>query len=169
MELMHSHIGLCVTDLDAALKFYRDGLGFRVVGESRVDSGEHLFELSEPHFTAIYVAHGNLVLELFQFEAPNDVPAGGVRPLNLPGLTHLCFEVDDIDDVRQRILKYDGTARDSTRYYASLAHLGFPAGCVDGFHVLMCTDPDGNRIELVKSAGSPIGELGERPCWQAAG
>lgn len=167
MEFRYSHIGLCVSDLEAALRFYCDGLGFERRNEMDIKGNDHLFELPDPRFKAVYVSHGSLVLELLRFNSPNETTATGVRPLNRPGFTHLALEVDDIDDVRERIIRFGGTARDSTRTYVRVDSIDFGEERADGFSMLMCTDPDGNRMELVKSPGSPTQGLGARLCWEA--
>ena len=166
MKLRHSHLGLCVTDIEAALRFYRNGLGFELVNQIAVDGHEELFELRDVKFVAFYLVNGPHTLELFQFESPNQKPHPGVRSLNQPGFTHLSFEVDDIDEVRRRIIEYGGTARDSTRTAMRFGSATFDEDCVDELTALMCTDPDGNRIELVKTVGAPRGRLGDKLCWE---
>ena len=36
MTVSFSHLGICVSDLERSLRFYRDGLGFELVASHRV-------------------------------------------------------------------------------------------------------------------------------------
>jgi catechol 2,3-dioxygenase-like lactoylglutathione lyase family enzyme len=57
------HVAVTVRDLDAALAFYRDTLGYRVIGQ--------IFQEQDPRgFLLTYLQAGDAVLELFTFTAP---------------------------------------------------------------------------------------------------
>lgn len=136
-ELHIHHTGLVVTDLEEALSFYRDTLGFDVIEE---------FTLSEDGIgTAIGVdgvvgdfAHldtDGSRLELIEYE-----PAGeDVSPdaINQIGATHLGFEVEDIDT-----------------FYAELPDdaepVTGPQGVDIGVEILFFRDPDGNFVEVLE-------------------
>jgi lactoylglutathione lyase len=59
-------------------------------------------------------------------------------PADLPGRPHLCFVVDDLEQVAARIVKFGGSRLDAT-----LSDLGYGK-------LIFCADPDGTRIELVQ-------------------
>jgi catechol 2,3-dioxygenase-like lactoylglutathione lyase family enzyme len=83
------------------------------------------------------------VIELLQFLEP---PATGPREKRSTlqyGLVHISFYVDDIDAWAARIAEAGGRVYDETR-----AHFA-----ANDTTMLYCTDPDGVRVELMKSPG----------------
>ena len=85
-----AHIGIAVRDLDAILPFYRDILGLE--GVPLVDSdGARIVGL----------AAGDSLVELLESPDPAS-PIGKFIASRGPGIHHLCFAVDDLDDVLQR-------------------------------------------------------------------
>ena len=72
------HIGLAVNDLDAAVKWYQEVLGFVLIGAFETPDG----------VPARFLKSGELVYEVFR-------PHGGVAA---PGkIDHFCFESQDIE------------------------------------------------------------------------
>jgi glyoxylase I family protein len=135
--LQTHHTGLVVTDLENALSFYRDTLGFDVIEE---------FTLTEKGIgTAIDVAGvvgefvhldtGESRLELIEYDPVGD----DARPeaINQIGATHLGFEVEDID-----------------AFYADLPDdvepVSGPQEIDIGIEILFFRDPDGNFIEVLE-------------------
>lgn len=125
------HIGLNVTDLDRSLGFYRDVLGFGVIGEGKEEDRRYAF-LGDG---------GRPVLTLWQ-------QAQGSYDTDRAGLHHLALEVDTLDQVRT----YETALRD---YGVEFAHDGVVAhheGAASGgifFH-----DPDGTRLEIYAPSGA---------------
>jgi len=119
------HVAYSVTDLDAALVFYRDGLGFPEYFRLNRDDGSLML---------IYLdAGGGTYIELFpNAEKRADEPAG-----NEAGYRHLCLEVDDMDATLAE-LAARGITPDAD-----------PRTGKDGNVQAWITDPDGNRIELM--------------------
>lgn len=119
------HVGLNVTDLERSVDFYRRALGFEQLGAST--DGEHRYA---------FLGHdGTLRLTLWQ-------QSNGAFSTHTPGLHHLSFQVDSIDEVRtvEAVLKELG---------ASFAHDGVVAhreGAASGG--IFFTDPDGIRLEV---------------------
>ncbi len=85
-----SHIGIAVRSVDESIDFYRDILGMpevplddsdgaRIVG---LQAGESLVELLEPD--------------------AGDNPIGRFIDKRGPGVHHICFTVDDLDEVMER-------------------------------------------------------------------
>jgi len=129
--LATGHVGLNVTDLDRSVDFYRRALGFEQLGASA--DGEHRF--------AFLGADGKLQLTLWQ-------QSDGRFSAATPGLHHLSFQVDTIEQVRavEAVLKelavtfaYDGV----------VAH---GEGAVSGG--IFFTDPDGIRLEVYAPVGA---------------
>lgn len=133
------HFGLYVTDLDRSTRFYVEGLGFVMQEGGRTDAPGPLLEMPGAMVRTQFIRHADgLRMELWTVE--NDAAAGHAnpRPANLPGRPHLCFVVDDLDEVAARIAEYGGLRLDQSRSDLGYAELMF------------CADPDGTRIELVR-------------------
>ncbi|MFJ5829892.1 VOC family protein [Streptomyces sp. NPDC093089] len=130
-KLATHHVGLNVTDIDRSLAFYRDVLGFDVLGEGK--EGDSRF--------AFLGQDGSLVLTLWQQAEGDYAPARA-------GLHHLAFEAESLDHVRAAEAAL--TARGAT-----FAHDGLVAhreGAASGgifFH-----DPDGTRLEISVPQGA---------------
>jgi lactoylglutathione lyase len=135
-----SHFGICVSDLDRSLRFYRDGLGFEQADSHSV-SAEFgpLMEVDEPQLESRFIRRDGVSIELLWFAQPGYTGDGSRRPMNQLGLTHLCFRVDDVEATAARLVELGGAIVDGTRTTFSPT-LDF----------VYCTDPDGVRIELMK-------------------
>ncbi|MCV7250833.1 VOC family protein [Mycobacterium hackensackense] len=125
------HIGLNVTDLERSVSFYRRALGFDQLGAST--EGEHRY--------AFLGSDGVLRLTLWQ-------QSDGTFSAHTPGLHHLSFQVDTIDEVRavEAVLKELG---------APFAHDGVVAhreGAASGG--IFFSDPDGIRLEVYAPSGA---------------
>ena len=142
-----SHHGLCVSDLERALPFYRDGLGFAEVSRLRfADAGtEKLLGIPGVVLEAVYLRRDGTTLELLHFPQPGTQLAAGPRPLNQVGLTHLSFLVSDLDGVLAKLRALGATVLEATR----LDSQG------KGSNAIFVTDPDGTRIELVEGDFDP--------------
>ncbi len=146
MALSFSHMGICVSDLERSLRFYRDALGFEPVASYRV--GEEfgdLMELEGVRLESQMVARDGVTIELLAFENPRPVGDGRRRLMNQLGLTHLSLRVDDIDAVAGQIERLGGEVLPTTR-----TRMGDRSSPLD---FVYCTDPDGVRIELMDLPG----------------
>ena len=119
------HTRYRVADLDKTVAFYRDVLGLRETRRSRSGRGSELvfFQASE----------GGEEIEICKFDESGPVVVG-------PDLTHLAFEVDDIE-----------------AFAAHSAALGYPLS--DGPHqsssgsvIAFIDAPEGYEIELIQPA-----------------
>jgi catechol 2,3-dioxygenase-like lactoylglutathione lyase family enzyme len=142
-----SHHGLCVSDLERAVPFYRDGLGFAEVSRLRfTDAGtQKLLGIPGVVLEAVYLRRDGTTLELLHFPQPGTQLAAGPRPLNQVGLTHLSFLVSDLDGVLAKLRALGATVLEATR----LDSKG------KGSNAIFVTDPDGTRIELVEGEFDP--------------
>ncbi len=141
-----SHVGICVSDLDRSLRFYRDLLGFAPEHDLEV-AGEPtgtLLRLSDVRLKAVYLTRDGVRLELLHFASP-PAPSRRARVMNEPGLTHLSFRVADLHAVVRGLREAGERVLEETL-------LDFPA-----FHSAACfvVDPDGQLIELVQAPGDP--------------
>lgn len=139
-----SHCGVCVTDIERSTRFYCEALGFRRGALVHIEN-EHQALLGISGDMTMhnqFVTLGVMMLELIQFDEPSLVPGPALRAINQLGLTHLSIRVSDIDRVAKKLEAHGGAILHSSRIRLELP--GLPAG-----DLIMCTDPDGTRIELM--------------------
>ncbi len=137
-HLAFNHLGHCVSDLTRSRRFYEELLGFTFLYEIRPpdEPSSRLLRLPPPvGLHATYLRLGGLVLELLQFQRP-DNPPGQLRAMNEPGLTHLSLAVDDIATLLARVADFGGEVLEDT-------NLG---------QAVMIRDPDGQLIEILPMA-----------------
>jgi catechol 2,3-dioxygenase-like lactoylglutathione lyase family enzyme len=125
------HIGLNVSNLARSKRFYQDVFGFDLAGES--NDGDRAF--------AFLTQNNLVVLTLWQ-------QSKGIFAADRPGLHHLSFQVNSIDQVKEAeqqlrklgvVIHYDGVT----------AHAeGAQSGGV------YFDDPDGIRLEIFAATGA---------------
>jgi methylmalonyl-CoA epimerase len=86
MKAILDHVGIAVTDLAAALAFYRDALGLEIEAPEEVAS-----QRVRAHFLPV----GDAKLELLEPTAP-DSPIAKYTDKRGPGLHHITLRVEDI-------------------------------------------------------------------------
>ncbi len=135
------HVAFRVTNLDRALHFYCDTLGFREA--FRLDrEGE-----PKPWIVYVQVAPGHFI-ELF----PGSEKVSP-QPGRDAGYNHFCLLVDDIHATVRQLGE------------RGLQIVGGPTKGLDNNFQYWVTDPDGNRIELMQiNAESPHAAADAR--WQ---
>jgi methylmalonyl-CoA/ethylmalonyl-CoA epimerase len=84
-----AHIGVAVTDLDAALAFYRDVLGVEPHPAETADGA-----------TIVSLPFGESNVELLTPQGP-DTPIGRFVARRGPGIHHICYRVPDLDAALQ--------------------------------------------------------------------
>ncbi|MGV9969743.1 VOC family protein [Nocardia beijingensis] len=130
-RLSTGHIGLNVSDLDRSVDFYRRAFGFDQIAASADE---------RPRW-AFLGRDGKLVVTLWE-------QSGGAFSTETPGLHHLSFQVDSIDEVRavERVLR---------ELSVTFAHDGVVAhGEGVGSGGIFFTDPDGIRLEVYAPSGA---------------
>ncbi|MBT2449201.1 VOC family protein [Streptomyces sp. ISL-43] len=130
-KLRTGHIGLNVTDLARSLAFYRDALGFEVLGGGGEDGGGHAFLGQD----------GELVLTLWQQAEDGYAPGAA-------GLHHLALSADGIEEVRAYEERLRGLGVDF-KYEGVVSHGEGAASGGIFFH-----DPDGTRLEISAPTGA---------------
>ena len=140
-----THVGICVSDCERSLHFYRDLLGFAYRSELRVSGppADTLLQIPNTELRAIYLERDGMRIELLHYASPGHHGDGAPRPMNALGLTHLSFRVDDLATTRRRLETAGVRFLDAT-------HIDIPAA---GAAAIMLTDPDGTLIELVQAPG----------------
>ena len=157
MDVSLRHTGIVVQDLDAAIEFYGDLLGF--VETARTDeAGRYLdamLAVEDARVTTVKLnAPGGGGLELLKVHAPktNGAAASSLTATR-PGITHIALTVSDLD------VLYDNLLR------AGIAFNAPPQRSPDGkVKVTYCQDPEGNFVELVEViSGSSSQSVGFAP------
>lgn len=142
-----SHRGICVSDIEASERFYREALGFEPYQDFGVIEGPDMaktMEIPGVRLRAKMLKRPDgPVIELLQFLEPAATGPREKRSTLQYGLVHISFYVDDIDVWAARITAAGGTVYEQTRAYFE----------GNDTTLLYCTDPDGIRVELMKSPG----------------
>ncbi|WP_433672327.1 VOC family protein [Nocardia sp. CA-136227] len=129
--LATGHIGLNVTDLDRSVSFYRRALGFEQLGAG--GEGAQRF--------AFLGRDGQLQVTLWQ-------QSDGEFSAKTPGLHHLSFEVDTIDQVRA----VETALKDLDVAFAHDGVVAHGEGAASGG--IFFIDPDGIRLEVYAPSGA---------------
>jgi len=135
-DLTAHHVGTTVSDLEQAVEFYRDVLGFDVLSEFESSGESFATGVGVPNATGKFAhldAQGVRV-ELIEYD-----PAGEpctAESVNQRGAKHLGFEVDDVD-----------------AFYADLPDdvesISEPQTTPTGARILFIRDPEDNLIEII--------------------
>jgi methylmalonyl-CoA/ethylmalonyl-CoA epimerase len=88
-----NHIGIAVTSLDEALPFYRDNLGMSFQG---------IEEVAEQKVKVAMLQIGEAKIELLEPTGPES-PVARFIEKNGPGIHHLAYEVDDMEQAIARL------------------------------------------------------------------
>jgi catechol 2,3-dioxygenase-like lactoylglutathione lyase family enzyme len=141
------HGGISVSDMDASLRFYRDGLGLEVTLDAIRDA-PYLHEALAVPFSALrYVllgipgAQAGAIVELLEYRDAERMPAAA-RPQD-PGNGHLCLQVRDAAALHARL-------RDLGYRSRSPETVPITAGGNAGGRIVYIADPDGYWVELLE-------------------
>jgi catechol 2,3-dioxygenase-like lactoylglutathione lyase family enzyme len=138
------HVGIVVEDLVAATAFFVE-LGLELRGEGQVEGGwvDRVVGLEgvRANIAMMETPDGHGRIELAKFHAPSG--RGGERhaPANTPGIRHITFAVDDIDDVLVRLQARGGELVGEVERYEDIYRLCYIRG------------PEGIIVELAERSG----------------
>lgn len=128
------HTGLVVADLDKALHFWCDLLGFKVAKQME-EAGPHIdamMGLKDVRVTTAKLSapDGNLV-ELLHFHSHPDLPEWTGTP-HSTGFTHMALTVDDLEAVCKRLagagVTFNAPPQHSPDGYAKVTYARGPEG-----------------------------------------
>jgi catechol 2,3-dioxygenase-like lactoylglutathione lyase family enzyme len=139
-------VALSVPDMDRALQFYCDLLGFKKLVETGWAAGteeaDTILAVAGTSARACHVGTENLLIELFQFGHCDPAPQNPRRPVIDHGITHICLAVTDLDDEYVR------------RSAAGMEFNSPPTGVgIPGVRTIYGRDPFGNVVELEEVIG----------------
>jgi lactoylglutathione lyase len=143
MRIEPHHVGICVSDLEASLRFWRDGLGFEATSTPTVGSewSDALEIGGEIEFSATFLRKDGFEFELLYYNFPEPTGAPSATRLQL-GFTHFAATVDDLDPVIDHLVAHGGTVVEGTR-----TRIGEGAWATE---LVFIADPNGVRVELMK-------------------
>lgn len=142
-----SHIGICVSDLERSVRFYRDLLGFARVSELEIggEPTSTLLQIDDVELHAVYLERDGTRIELLHYKSPGATGPDSPRPMNQLGLTHLSLRVDRLADLLRDLQNAGVRILEKSKIEIP----AFEAAAV------FITDPDGTLIELVQAPGDP--------------
>jgi len=139
------HTNIVARDARRLTAFYQSVLHCRSIGETRDLRGpwlDRLTGLEDARITGEHLllpgyGEDHPTLEIFQY-APEreDVPA----VINRPGLGHIAFEVDDVEQTLEAVVGAGGAP------YGEVVRAAYPGGVTATF--VYALDPEGNVLEL---------------------
>lgn len=136
------HAGVTVSDMDASLRFYRDGLGLEEQFDRLLDA-DYLRTVLDLDFTAIRAVYlsipGGGIVELLEYQGIERMPARS-RPSDY-GAGHLCLYVEGIAELTARLIAHGGRPRSSDP-------VAITSGPNQGATSIYMCDPDGYAVEL---------------------
>jgi catechol 2,3-dioxygenase-like lactoylglutathione lyase family enzyme len=138
------HVSIVVADLAAAIEFF-EALGLELDGEGSVEGSEvdRIIGLEGARSDLAFVrtpdGHGRI--ELVKFNSPPLRGGNPEAPVNTPGLSHLCFAVDDLDATLARLQAKGGELVGEVVSYGNSYKLCYVRG------------PEGVIVELAEKLG----------------
>jgi len=142
------HVSISTNDFDRLVYFYRDLIGLPFATsfdwEAGNDAADRVVGLADSAVRTALLRAGNTFVEIFQYLNPPGKD-GDPRPRACDaGLTHICFDVVDIDEEHARL---------------SAAGVEFHTAPVEIGGIVKATygrDPDGNIFELQEVIGANL-------------
>jgi len=135
-ELTSHHVGITVSDLDAATEFYQSVFDCETIAAFSVDGDAFATGVDIENASAefVHLDLGSVRLELVAYE-----PTGNDRlpaDLNDAGATHIGITVDDVDEFYESLP-------------SSVETLSPPQTTETGTKICFLRDPDGTLIEVL--------------------
>ncbi len=120
-----SHIGLSVPDLDKAVAFYTDVMGWylimppTLIEKDESSIGVMCSDVFGPEWTRFRIAHlstsDGIGIEMFEF--PDNRPAEDNLSFRTTGMFHFCVQDPDLEGLLARIVAAGGKQRMPVREY----------------------------------------------------
>lgn len=146
MILGVNHVALSVPDMDRALQFYCDLLGFEKLSDAGwpagTESADRILAVEGTSARVCHIGTENLLMELFQFGDCDPVAQNPRRPVIDHGITHICLAVTDLDD------EYARLSAAGMEFNSPPTDVGIP-----GVRTVYGRDPFGNVLELEEAIG----------------
>jgi catechol 2,3-dioxygenase-like lactoylglutathione lyase family enzyme len=150
------HTSISTGDLDRLIAFYGDLLGGDIVVDVELEGPEieAVTALKGVKTRAVMVQFNNLHVELFEYAEPEPAPHVPNRPVNNHGLTHICFDVTDVQG------EYERLSAAGVEFHTPPVQLG------PTVITTYARDPDGNVVEfqeITSERGRMVMDFSESP------
>lgn len=138
------HVGLTVSDIEESIRFYRDTLGFEMIGRRPRVTADYISKQTGYDGVEMSVASFKPTpdsvqsLEVVQYLTQNGEPSD--QATNRPGNSHICFLVDDLMSC------YEELKTKGVRFKSDPVRI--TAGPNEGGLVVYLLDPDGHPLEM---------------------
>lgn len=143
------HVGITVTDMDRSVRFYRDILGLKFIGELLMEGPEtdRLFNRENCRARVAYLNGGDTLssppVELIQFL---DTPAEkNVSRLEKTSISEICFSTPDISRLYRHLVENNVPCLSEPQAFDFTAY-GFGKS-----KALYFKDPDGIILEAIET------------------
>ena len=130
------HVGIVLTDMAAATAFFVE-LGLTPVGSGEVEGAwvDRIIGVDgvRSGIAMLETPDGRSRLELSSFHTPPAPDGDPQAPANVPGLRHVCFAVDDVEDTVMRLKAHGGELVGTIERYGDvykLCYLRGPEGII---------------------------------------
>lgn len=138
------HVGIVVTDMAAATAFFVE-LGLTPVGSGEVEGAwvDRIIGVDgvRSEIAMLQTPDGRSRLELSSFRTPATPDGDPQAPANVPGLRHVCFAVDDVEDTVTRLKAHGGELVGTIERYG------------DAYKLCYVRGPEGIIVELAEELG----------------
>lgn len=137
----YHHTAISVTDLERSIRFYCDLLGMKMewrIDHKKGETYEKIVGLKNVDVSFAMLSGWGSRIELFQFHSPLGAPYPPDKPVSDKGITHLAFQVEEIDAL------YEKLASNGVRFNAP------PLVVRPGVKAAYFRDPDGITVEIVE-------------------
>ena len=140
------HVAIATNNAERLLAFYRDVMGLDVVVDYTWPNdnvvADRITALNGSSARHIMLRKGNAYFEIFQYFSPQPTHGDPARRVCDPGITHLCFDVVDLDWEYERLSE------------AGMTFHCPPQDVFAGVRTTYGRDPDGNVVELQEVTGA---------------
>ena len=143
-----THVGVCVRDMAESLKFYRDALGMKVIGETITDITEggaqtarldnYALERNTLHWVSLAYGDG-ATPTLTLTSHPGEESDGEPILLDQVGISHISFGVADVAGLADELAAKGYELAGSRESYTD------PTGAIRSIYV---RDPDGILVQF---------------------
>lgn len=145
------HIGITVSDIEAAINWYEEVFGLQLIsgpGEVDMNDGSHFAVMCADIFgpghgiNKLRMAHlataGGVALELFEYVDPPSIIPEDNFPFRTSGISHFCVVDPDVEGLTKKIVETGGKQRSKVWEI-------FPG---QQYMLSYCEDPFGTIIEI---------------------
>jgi catechol 2,3-dioxygenase-like lactoylglutathione lyase family enzyme len=132
------HYGLNVSDMDEALSFYQDRLGFEVDRRFSIsDVQADIVGVAGVEGEITFLNAGGFEIELIAYDAPENGSVHDHMSGHDVGVAHLCVEVEDVWAIYEALSNEEEFVSE-------------PQSVGNGAQISYMRDPDGNYVELME-------------------